>query len=160
MGWGLLAAILDATPDARGTLFDRERMIPEARQHMAATIGLDRVEFVGGDMFKGIPSGGSIYLFSRVLAGWDDNAIVEVLENCRRGMEGSSSRLLILDRLVVDEGSAMLPALWGLQLLMTIGGRHRTLERFTAALNWAGFNVERIAELPSETTANIAVPNT
>ena len=159
-GGELLSKVLSATPDAHGTLFDREHMIPEARQHMSATIGLDRVDFVGGDMFKEIPSGGDIYLFSRVLAGWKDDAIVEVLQNCRSAMRGSSSRLLILDRLIKDEGSTVMPALWDLHLLVTIGGRHRTIESFTDVLNKAGFEVERTANLPSETTVIVAAPKT
>jgi hypothetical protein len=157
-GGHLLTAILEATPDARGTLIDREYVIPVARENLAATIGLDRVELVGGDMFTAVPPGGDVYLLCRVLAGWDDDAVVGVFENCRRGMAGSSSRLLILERLVVDEDSTVLPALWDLHLLMTNGGRHRTLDRFRALLHRAGLDIERVAELPMETTALIATP--
>ncbi|WP_433008989.1 methyltransferase [Kribbella sp. CA-294648] len=157
-GGHLLASILGAAPDARGTLFDREHMMPAARAHLAATVGLDRVELVGGDMFVDVPAGGDVYLTCRVLAGWDDDAVVGVFENVRRAMADSSSRLLVIDRLVVDEKSTVLPALWDLHLLMTAGGRGRTLERFTELLNRAGLDVEQVAELPSETTALIAAP--
>lgn len=157
-GGHLLTTILAATPDAQGTLFDREHMIPEAREHLAARIGLDRVQLVGGDMFKDVPAGGDVYILCRVLAGWDDDAVVGVFENCRRAMADSSSRLLVIDRLVADEKPSVLPALWDLHLLMTTGGRGRTLERFTALLNRAGLDVERVAELPSETTALIVAP--
>ena len=157
-GGHLLTAILEATPDARGTLIDREYVIPVARENLAATIGLDRVELVGGDMFTSVPPGGDVYLLCRVLAGWDDDAVAGVFENCRRGMVDSSSRLLILERLVVDEGSTVLPALWDLHLLMTNGGRHRTLDKFRALLDRAGLDIERVAELPMETTALIAAP--
>ncbi|GAA4186502.1 phenazine-1-carboxylate N-methyltransferase PhzM [Streptosporangium oxazolinicum] len=157
-GGQLLTAILGATPDARGTLFDREHMMPAAREHLAATVGLDRVELVAGDMFEAVPAGGDVYILCRVLAGWEDDAVVEVFENCRRAMEGSSSRLLVIDRLVVDEDSTVLPALWDLQLLMITGGQHRTLDRFTEMLDRAGLDVERVAELPMETTAMIAAP--
>jgi hypothetical protein len=159
----LLAAIPEAIPDARGVLIDREHVVPLAHENLATTIGLDRVELVGGDlvggdMFQAVPAGGDSYLLCRVLAGWDDDAIVGVFENCRRGMADSSSRLLILERLVVDEDSTVLPALWDLHLLMTNGGRHRTLEKFTSLLDRAGLEIERVAELPVETTALIAAP--
>lgn len=157
-GGHLLATILGATPEARGTLFDREHMMPNAREHLAATIGLDRVQLVGGDMFKDVPTGGDVYILCRVLAGWDDDAVVNVFENCRRAMADSSSRLLILDRFVEDEDSTVLPALWDLHLLMTTGGGHRTFDRVTALLNRAGLDIARIAELPMETTALIAAP--
>lgn len=157
-GGHLLASILAATPDARGTLFDREHMMPAAGAHLAATVGLDRVQLAGGDMFKEIPAGGDVYITCRVLAGWSDDAVVGVFENVRRAMADSSSRLLVIDRLVVDKDSTVLPALWDLHLLMTAGGRHRTLDNFTELLNRAGLDVERVAELPMETTALIAAP--
>jgi hypothetical protein len=109
-------------------------------------------------MFEAVPPGGDVYLLCRVLAGWDDDAVVGLFENCRRAMPGSSSRLLILERVVADEDSSMLPALWDLHLMMTNGGRHRTIERFTTLLDRAGLDIERVAELPAETTALIAAP--
>lgn len=154
----LLATILRAVPDARGTLLDREHVVPMARANLAATVGLERVELVGGDMFRAVPPGGDVYLLCRVLAGWEDDAVVGVFENCRAAMAGPHSRLLILERVVVDEGSTVLPALWDLHLLMTNGGRHRTVDRYTAMLARAGLDVERVAELPMETTALIAAP--
>jgi hypothetical protein len=158
-GGHLLATILGAAPDARGTLFDREHMMPKAREHLAATVGLARVQLVGGDMFEDVPAGGDVYLLSRVLAGWDDAAVVDVFENCRRAMADSAARLLILDRFVADEDFTVLPALWDLHLLMTTGGEHRTLDRVTALLNRAGLDIAGMAALPMETTALIAAPH-
>jgi hypothetical protein len=154
----LLAAILRATPDARGALLDREHVVAAAKQNLAATIGLDRVEIFGGDMFASVPSGGDVYLLCRVLAGHSDDAVVGLFESIRRGMAGPASRLLLLDRLVVDTDPTVLPALWDLHLLMTTGGRHRSLEELRALLDQAGLVIERIAPLPVETTALIAAP--
>ncbi|MFE7313761.1 methyltransferase [Streptomyces sp. NPDC057555] len=157
-GGDLLASILKATPDARGTLFDREHMMPAAGKHLADTVGLDRVQLVAGDMFESVPAGGDVYILCRVLAGWDDDAVVEVFENCRHGMVDSSSRLIVFDRVVVDEDSPVLPPLWDLHLLMTTGGRHRSLDTFTELLDRAGLYVERVAELPMDNSAVIAAP--
>ncbi|GAB2611312.1 phenazine-1-carboxylate N-methyltransferase PhzM [Streptomyces capparidis] len=154
----LLSVVLGAAPDARGKLLDRDHVIPIAREYLSRTVGPDRVELFGGDMFQAVPEGGDVYLFCRVLAGWSDEAAVTAFEHARRGMAGPSSRLLVLDRMVVDEGSTVLPALWDLHLLMTTGGRHRSVEQFRTLLDRAGYEVERIAELPMETTALIAAP--
>jgi hypothetical protein len=159
-GGQLLATILQATPDARGMLFDREHIVPIAQENLAATVGLSRVDVVGGDMFDGVPPGGDVYLLCRVLAGWDDDAVAGLFENCRRAMAGPESRLLILDRMVADEEPTMLPALWDLHLLMTNGGRHRTIDTFGSLLGRAGLDIERVAALPVETTALIAAPVT
>jgi precorrin-6B methylase 2 len=154
----LTAAILKAVPDARAKLMDREHVIPVAKENLSAEVGLDRVELHGGDMFKAVPEGGDIYFLCRVLAGWSDEAITGVFENCRKAMKDSSSRLIILERVVVDQDSTVLPALWDLHLLMTNGGRHRSVEKFTTLLDRAGLDVERVADLPVETTAIIAAP--
>jgi phenazine-1-carboxylate N-methyltransferase len=156
----LLAAILGAIPDARGTLLDREHVVAAARENLAATIGLDRVTVVGGSMYDGIPEGGDVYLLCRVLAGHTDEAVAGLFADIRRAMVGSGSKtahLLLLDRLVVEEESTVLPSLWDLHLLMTTGGRHRSRDELRALLERAGLEIERAAELPMETTALIAV---
>lgn len=154
----LLSVLLRAAPDARGKLVDRDHVIPIAREYLSREIGLDRVELYGGDMFKAVPEGGDVYLFCRVLAGWTDDDAVEAFRLCREAMTGPDARLLVLDRTVTDEDSTVLPALWDLHLLMTNGGRHRSDELFRSLLDRAGFDIERIATLPMETTALIAAP--
>ncbi|WP_020669510.1 methyltransferase [Amycolatopsis nigrescens] len=156
----LLAAILSATPDATGILFDREHVVPLARENLTATVGLDRVELAGGSMFESVPPGGDVYMFCRVLAGWADDDVVGVFERCRRELP-ADGRVLVFDRLVratADAEATVLPSMWDLHLLMTAGGKHRTLESFTSMLNRAGFDVERTADLPLENTAIIAKP--
>jgi hypothetical protein len=152
----LLSAILRAVPDARGVLLDREHVAPVAKEHLAGTVGLDRVEVLGGSMFDGVPAGGDVYLLCRVLAGHSDEDVIGLLTDIRRNLTGEASRLLLLDRLVPDENSTVLPALWDLHLLMTTGGRHRSERHLLALLDRAGLRVERSAALPVETTALIA----
>lgn len=152
----LLSVILRAVPDARGKLIDRDHVIPIALEYLAETVGPERVELIGGDMFTAVPEGGDVYIFCRVLAGWSDDDVVATFEHCRRAMT-SSARLLVLDRMV-DGDSTVLPALWDLHLLMTTGGGHRSVDQFRSLLGRAGLDVERIAGLPMENTALIAVP--
>jgi hypothetical protein len=149
----LLGAILAATPDARGVLLDRPNVVAAARSYLAGFA--DRVELVGGDMFEKVPPGGDVYLLCRVLAGHTDEAVTGLFEDIRRNLVDPHARLLLLDRLVTDEGSTVLPALWDLHLLMTTGGRHRSLAELRTLLHRAGLEVERAADLPVETTALI-----
>ncbi|WP_017621991.1 methyltransferase [Nocardiopsis chromatogenes] len=159
-GGDLLAVILGAAPKAEGTFFDRDHMLPAARDHLEAAVGLDRVRLVGGDMFEGVPQGGDVYILCRMLARWEDDAVVALFAECRDAMADASSRVLVLDRFVEDEDPTVLPSLWDLHLLMTTGGAHRTLGGLTALLERAGLYVERTAGLPMETTAVIAAPRT
>lgn len=152
----LTAAILGAVPDARAKAMDRPHVIPVATRNLEESVGLDRVELIGGDMTESVPEGGDVYFLCRVLAGWSDDAVVGIFRNCRAAMADESARLIILERVVTDDAPTVLPSLWDLHLLMTNGGRHRTLELYTELLARAGFAVERVAALPSETTAIIA----
>lgn len=149
----LLGAILAATPAARGTLLDLPNVVAGAREQLADH--LDRVELVGGDMFEKVPPGGDVYLLCRVLAGHTDDAVIGLFTEIRRNLVDPAARLLLLDRLVADEGGTVLPALWDLHLLMTTGGRHRSRTELCTLLDRAGLEVERAADLPVETTALI-----
>jgi phenazine-1-carboxylate N-methyltransferase len=154
----LLSVILKAAPDARGKLLDREHVAPIARAYLEERVGAERFEVIGGDMFKAVPEGGDVYIFCRVLAGWSDDDAVAAFAHCRRAMTGTGARLLLLDRMVDEDDSTVLPALWDLHLLMTTGGGHRSVGTFKSLLDRAGFDVERIAGLPMEHTAMIAAP--
>jgi hypothetical protein len=147
----LLGAILAATPDADGVLLDLPNVVAAAKPRLSEFA--NRLELVGGDMFESVPEGGDVYLLCRVLAGHADDAVVELFTDIRRNLTAPSARLLLLDRLVVDENSTVLPALWDLHLLMTTGGRHRSLVELRTLLDRAGLEIEQTADLPVETTA-------
>ncbi|MGH2942175.1 MAG: methyltransferase [Solirubrobacteraceae bacterium] len=153
----LLSAVMRANPDVRGVLVDLHHMLAVAEEHLRATAGLDRVQLVAGDIFASVPSGGDVYLLSRVLQDWDDDRCLRLLANCRRAM-GRSSRLLVVERVVRDDGSAALPLLWDLHLLIVSGGRERTLDGYAGLLTEAGLRLEQTIDLPLETTALVARP--
>lgn len=148
----LLTVILAAAPGARGTVFDLENVAAAARTTLPDTVAV-----VGGDMFDSVPRDGDVYVLSRVFAAHPDERIASLLKNIR-GALPPTGRLVILDRFVTDENCALLPALWDLQLLMTVGGGHRSLADVEALLAEAGLTVERTSELPLDHVAVIAAP--
>jgi ubiquinone/menaquinone biosynthesis C-methylase UbiE len=97
----LLAAILRSAPRLRGTLLDREAVIPRARERLAAA-GLDgRADCVPGDFFREAPAGADAYVLSRVLHDWSDADAVRILQTCRRQMQ-PDDRLLIVEAVLPD----------------------------------------------------------
>ncbi|HEX6354432.1 methyltransferase [Actinophytocola sp.] len=151
----LLSVILAASPGSRGTLLDREHVVAPVREGLRAEWGAQRVAVVGADMFDGVPHGGDVYVLSRVFAGHSDEAVTLLLKDVRQAMGAPDARLVILDRFLVDEDSALVPAMWDLHLLMMVGGGHRTLATLHTLLDQAGLTVERTAELPMDYTATI-----
>ncbi|ROQ35932.1 O-methyltransferase [Streptomyces sp. PanSC19] len=147
----LLAAVLAAAPRTRGVLVDLPHTLPHARAHLAATVGLDRVELHGRDMFaEPLPAGGDVYVLSRVLGDWDDGHCVRLLRRVRAELS-PRARLLVVERMATDDGSGPLAALWDLHLLVVNGGRQRTLDDYRTLLHRSGLALERVVELPLET---------
>jgi hypothetical protein len=140
----LLSAILGAHGTARGVLLD----LPHVTEPVRAR-GLERCEIVSGDLFQSVPGGGDVYLLCRVLQDWDDDRCIALLRNCSAVMR-PDSRLLILERVVPEDGSASLALYWDLHLLMVAGGRERTIPEYKVVLEACGLALESIAALPLE----------
>ena len=97
----LLAAILNAHPRLRGTLFDRPDVVDRARETFAQDGFAGRYQIVGGDFFAHVPETGDLYVLSRVIHDWDDAAAVRILTTCRRAMS-ASQRLVLLEAVLPD----------------------------------------------------------
>ncbi|MBW4717535.1 methyltransferase [Saccharothrix obliqua] len=151
----LLSTVLCAHPHLRGVLFDREHMVATAAKHLAAAVEPDRYDVVPGDLFRSVPAGSDVYLLSRVLQDWDDEDCVALLSNVRRAMTHPDARLLVVERVI--DGSAVLPLLFDLHLLVMAGGRERTLPDYRAVLAAAGLRLESVRELALETSLLVAV---
>jgi hypothetical protein len=154
---GLLATILAATPTARGVLFDAEHVVTAARDGLRARGVLDRCELAGGDFLESVPSGGDVYLLSRVLHNWDDTDCGTLLTNCYEAMEAGGT-LLILEHLMPgaagDDGAAGASAFaLDINMMTLFGGRERTWENFGSLLATAGFELLPTRHpLPSDVT--------
>jgi precorrin-6B methylase 2 len=146
-GYGtLLAAILRAHPTVRGVLFDRPEVVAAARAHLDAAGVLDRCELVGGDFFAAVPSGGDIYILSRVLMDHDDARSQQLLQNCHEAM-AEHGRLLIIQQVLPDDtGAAELydGAMSDLNMLIFLPGCERTLAQYRALLNATRFAITNV----------------
>lgn len=151
----LLGTVLRAHPHLRGILFDQPHMVPVARTHLDEAIGPDRYEARAGDVFEGVPGGADVYLLSRVLQDWDDQRCTALLSHIRAALP-ESGRLLILERVIPDDGETLLPLLYDLHLLMAAGGRERDLAGYRAVLGAAGLHLESVHALSLETSLLVA----
>jgi O-methyltransferase domain/Dimerisation domain len=159
----MLAAILKANPQLRGTLFDLPRVVENASNSLITENVADRCKIVGGDMFASVPHGGDLYLLSRVIHDWDDPRALEVLRSCRHAM-GPKTKLLILDRVMPErfEASPLAEshALLDLTMMMfTGGGRERTAKQFEALVSAADLRLERIIPMRIPDSLIEAQPN-
>jgi ubiquinone/menaquinone biosynthesis C-methylase UbiE len=152
----LLAAILTAAPDARGILFDAPHVVEAARDRLRERGVLNRCDLLGGDFFESVPSGGDVYVLSRILHNWDDERCLTLLAACRRGM-GPDATLIILERLIPDAEPSATAFASDLNMQVMFGGRERTGAEFRALLAKAGFAVTGLHSLSSDITLQTAI---
>jgi O-methyltransferase/methyltransferase family protein len=153
----LLSTVLAAAPDAHGVLFDRPHMLPVARDHLTATVP-GRFDLAEGDLFDAVPGGSDVYLLSRILQDWDDDRCVTLLTNVRKAMADKDSRLLVVERVIPDGGTGILPQLFDLHLLVMAGGRERTLDGYRRLLDAASLRMTATHDMSLETTLLVAEP--
>ena len=137
----LIAALLKANPEMRGILFDLPRVVEGASPLLEKEGVADRCEAVGGDIFEAIPSGGDIYLLSRIIHDWDDERALSILQNCAAAMS-ERSKLVIVDivlpEIIEPSPSVQSQMLLDLNMLARTGGRERTATEFRTLLRSAG----------------------
>ena len=152
-----LAAVLNSAPRAKGTLFERPQAAAAARAAIAASEAAGRVDIVAGDFFSAVPAGADLYLIKQVVHDWDDEQAVSILANCRKAMS-PTSRLLILEMLIGAEDTPVFANMLDLMMLVSTGGRERTLAEYRQLVSNAGLDVTRAVPTRVPLTIIEAVP--
>ncbi|MET0674496.1 MAG: methyltransferase [Bradyrhizobium sp.] len=139
----MLAAILSACPNARGTLFDQSKVVEGAEKILHEQGVMSRCDIVGGSFFDSVPAGGDAYLMRYVIHDWEDDEAINILTVCRRAMQGSA-KLLLVERSVAPPNQMPAAKFSDLNMLVAPGGRERSREEFARLLAMAGFELARV----------------
>jgi hypothetical protein len=149
-GYGaLLAAVLDAQPEATGCVFDLEHARPGAEAWFSERALSERARFVTGDFFVAPPPRADLLLLKSVLHDFDDERSLIILRRCREALEGGG-RLVVVEAPAPEPDQALpgafawIVAFSDLNMLVNTGGRERTRAEYLALLEAAGFRVERV----------------
>ncbi|ALG08362.1 methyltransferase [Kibdelosporangium phytohabitans] len=153
----LLAAILQAAPNANGILFDMESVTASAPPVLAEAGVADRCVIHSGSFFDTIPTGGDAYVLKHVLHDWPRDKALEILRSVRASV-GEHGELLLLALVLPDDDSPHLGKLVDLDLLLEFGGRHRTTEEYRELLAAAGFELRRVVPTAGAASVVEAVP--
>ena len=143
----LIGRLLERYPSARGIVFDLPDTVAAGRIHWQSASFADRLEAVGGDFFKAVPTG-DLYLLKLILHDWQDDDAIAILKTIRKAIP-SHGRVAIIETVLPDDASGHLG--WGLDIAMmvTTGGKERSLSEHSRLLSTAGFEVIRCAPTPS-----------
>jgi O-methyltransferase domain len=142
----LLGRLLTAHPHLRGVLLERPHAIEAARRSLDAAGCGDRCTYRAGD-FAQTPTGGDVYVLSRVLHDWDDERCREILSHCARAMPDHAD-LLIVERVLPTDDSASLATAWDLHMMCNVGGRERRADHYARLLADAGLALVGHTRLP------------
>lgn len=134
-----------------GILFDLPHAIDDAHKIFTETGSdlLDRLSTVTGNMFESVPSGADTVVLSHILMSFDDSPCNLILRNCRAAMN-TDDILLIIDVVLRNELAQPAGRLADLNMLVLLGGRHRTEKQYRELIEKTGFIIESITEMDCE----------
>jgi hypothetical protein len=134
----LLAEILRKHGHLQGVLLETPAVAARARDLLGAADIADRSEVRPGNFFEQVPGRADCYLLANVLHDWDDTRAIRILRNCRRSM-ARAGRVLIIERLIPEDGSDAVPTLLSdINMLVITGGQERTNDEYRQLLRSAG----------------------
>ncbi len=146
-----LSGILVSCEQVSGVLFDQKSAIEAAKAGRGGS--LPRCEFIAGDFFEAVPSGGDTYVLKRILDDWSDEKVVQILKNCRKAMK-SETRLLIIEPLMGPPNELTPGHFADMNFLVTFsGGRIRTEEEHSDLLRQTGFRLQ--TNVPTESEVSV-----
>lgn len=140
-GFGhFLLALMQTSPALVGTLFDLPDVVDKVNP---------AIHRVAGDFFKEVPAGQDAYLLKSVIHDWDDEKAVAILRNCHDAMR-NDSKLLIVDVVLLPDGSSRYAYCMDLLMMAITGGKERTLADFDRILQQAGFRMNKVYPTSTE----------
>jgi O-methyltransferase domain/Dimerisation domain len=153
----LLAAVLRRYPALKGILFDLPNAVTDAPAFLDSCGVKNRCEVRTGSAFDSVPSGGDVYVMSRILHDWSDEKASQLLRNCRKAIPDEG--VLLLREGVLGEGAPP-PARAQLDLIMmaVTGGRERTEAEWRELLRRAGFSLQTVLPGPRSQELILAHP--
>lgn len=141
----LLAAILQRYPQMEGVLYD----LPEVVEGANLTGYHDRVRVESGSFFERVPSGCDAYLMKHIIHDWDDEHCRTIFSLIRQQLP-PDGRVLVCEMVVPeDPGPAPAKMLDIEMLVMTVGGKERTVEEFGSLFISAGLRLGRVVPTKS-----------
>ena len=138
----LLAAVLGTNVKARGILFDLPHVIQAAKETLDGGVAR-RIDFVPGDFFKAVPSGGDLYMIKNIIHDWNDAESGKILGVLRQAMAGRG-RLLVIEQIICAPNTACVAKYSDMQMMVRNGGRNRTEQEYRDLLGGSRFKLSRV----------------
>lgn len=139
---GLASFMVQHYPRLQIVVLDR----PEVIEHAAQQQPNCRIDFRPVDLFQPWNVEADAVVMARILHDWDNSKAIELLRNARSALP-TDGRIFVVEMLVQEDTVA--GSLCDLHLLMTTGGRERTVREYQHLFDAAGFSLETIRHMPA-----------
>ncbi|MFC9914439.1 methyltransferase [Streptomyces sp. NPDC059862] len=143
---GLIAGILQQSPNISGILSDPRVDENGAAEFLAEQGVAGRCTVVSGDLFAPVVPGGDAYVLKHIVHDWPEEQALQILRNVRAAME-PGGKLLLIEMVPPEAGndphSGKLVDMW---LMLLVGGKERTASQYADLVARAGFKLERVVE--------------
>jgi len=132
----MLAGILNAHPEVRGTLVDLPRTVARSGEIFEAAGVADRVGVSGQSFFDPLPKGADVYLLTSLLFDWPDEEATTLLSRCAEAARGGG-RVVVVGGVSPEKTTGEAD----LFMMVLLGGKVRSLEEFAELAARAGLKV-------------------
>ncbi len=147
----LVFELLDHWDHLRGTLFDQDHVIEQARERLSASEFADRVDLVAGDFTRAVPQGRDAYVVKHVIHNWPDETAAQILRNCAEAM-AEGGKVLVVEGILLPGNRKDGTRLLDLEMMVLCGeGRERTKGEFKELFRAAGLKLERTLPIADTT---------
>jgi hypothetical protein len=143
----LLAAVLQAAPQAHGVLFDQPHVTAAAQ---AAGMESDRLRMHPGSFFTDALPSADCYLIMQVIHDWDDQEAAWILAAIRKAA-APGVKLLLIECIVPEDSRPSWTKMLDLQMLTLLSGKERTEKEYSEMLRAAGFRLDRVIDVGMST---------
>lgn len=144
----LLAAILQATPQSRGVLYDLPQVVDGAPAMLGKYGTADRVRVIPGSFFDSVPAGADAYVMKNIIHDWPDAEALSILRNVRAAATPGTT-LLLIEGVIPDHDREFLGKWTDMEMLIGIAARERTEDDYRKLYQEAGFRLTRVVETAS-----------
>ncbi len=144
-GHGMAVAIILArVPAMRAILFDLPAVVKRASAFLQSSGVAKRVEIKSGNFFEMIPGGADAYLLKHILRDWSDEDCLRILTGIHVAAK-PGAKLLIVEAVLESLNQPQFAKTRDIErLIMTRGGKERTLAEWQKLLHPVGFRLSRI----------------
>ena len=137
----LLRAILAATPNLKGVLFDLPHVIEQT-----SAVRSDRLKLKAGNFFEDTLPVCDASLMMQILHDWSDHEADKILKAIRRSAP-PHAKLLLAEWLIPEDGKPSWTLFVDLIMLGELTGKERSQVEFRKLLAEGGFRLDRVIDV-------------